>query len=151
MYGASINSKLSRIDERKGSNMNIFKKIFRAMYYAMITWAITLILCGFPFIKELSEIWPWITMAVMAIVVESLFGTSPRIVLELIIDMGIGAICVLVHQFLTDLPLFQDLSSQFSIPRMDVLVIFIVVAFVSQLEVRSKREKRSRRPIREDD
>ncbi len=128
--------------------MNIMRKIARACYYGTLTWAVTLILCGLPLLNKISEIWPWITMMAVAVIVESLFGTSPRIILELAIDMGVGAIGVMIAKFSVEVPFYQNLASQFSIPRMSALIIYIVVAFTAQLEVRSKRERREHRSRR---
>ena len=121
-----------------------FKKMERSAYYALIAWAVLLIVCGIPMLDKFFWLWVATVGGVMAVVVENLFGSSRAMVIEWVIDMVIGALWFVLAEYSGTWSFIGKIGSEFSIPRMSVLLGFFIVALVAQFETRPKSEEKAR-------
>ena len=121
---------------------DVIKKVARMFSVGFVGWGIYLILQGLPLIGEISLL-RIVMIIVVALFVEIMFGITPKLPLELVIDILVGCSYGFMAEKAAEVEFISTISSQFSIPAMDMLLCLMLVAFVAQLEVRSKSEKRT--------
>ena len=117
------------------------KKTLAASYYGMITWAAVLIVLGLPLLGTYAKAEDPVIivgMVIMAIVVEiksggfALFG--------FLFDLVVGAVGCVTANLLLKLKFMAALSRAFTIPRMRVLVVLVIVAMFAQTRIGFKPE-----------
>ena len=137
-------------DLRKGSKMNLTKKINRAVRYGMMAWAMMLIVTGVGALREFAWVFVTFIATFLAFRVEKLFSRlNKKLIVECCLDLLVGLMWFVVVQYTASMKLIQAIGSEISIPKMSILLGYIIIAFVAQLEVRIKREYLTRRNYRE--
>lgn len=124
---------------------DVIKKVVRSFVVGFVGWGIYLILQGLPLIGQIHDLLQIVMICVVAIFVEGTFGITPKLPLELAIDVFVGYSYRILAEKAYELEFVSTMSNQFNIPSMDMLFCLVLVAFVAQLEVKSKSEKRTRK------
>ena len=118
------------------------KKTFRAAYFGIVAWAVTMILLGLPVISNFETHVTIIAMCFLAATVE-VKSAKTFSLFEFAIDVVVGAVVFGFSKFLLGLEFMTPIASLFSIPRMTMLIAFMLVAMAAQTEIRFKPESGS--------
>jgi len=118
------------------------KKTYRAAYFGVIAWALSLIVLGMPVISSYATHVTIVAMCFLAAMVEAKSGKFS--IFEFAIDIVAGATFFGFAKVLLKLEAMASVASHFSIPRMSTLLAFILVAMVAQTEIRFKPESGSK-------
>ena len=118
------------------------KKTARAAYYGVIAWAVSLIALGMPVISNFETHVTIIAMCFLAATVE-VKSAKAFSLFEFAIDVVVGAVIFGFSKFLLGLEFMTHIASLFSIPRMTMLIAFMIVAMAAQTEIRFKPESES--------
>ena len=111
-----------------------------ALKAALMAWAVMLLITGMPVIslqKNICVGTSWAIAAIVAVAVE-LYTGRENLLVEFIFDFVVGFVWFVLCEVTSDVEFIQNIGGAFSIPKMSILIGYIIIALFAQMEIRFK-------------